>query len=813
MNRLGKKLDGVIQEVMYLRKMRSGRRILAFAMAAVLIAGSSVNAGAAEQRLAGAPDYAAAESGADAGQSDYAAAESSAAAEQPEYTATEGQADAGQSEHAAAKYYAAAGQPDDSITDVLKNVDSVDDLTSAMEDSDMVDMETAGSESDEDAQADPYSLRRVTLFADDVTQSYGASSVICYDKYGYYIFGFDTESDTEAAYYQMVDDYGTDRCALDQVMYAEDLLSDYSDEDPYKAVGWGTTYMGMDKLKSTASKYSVESEVDVAVLDTGVNQANALFTGRINTADSGNCYDSDNSDDYSDSLGHGSHVAGIVADATPDNVKLTILKCFSETGKTSSSVIQKTMMKAIDLGVDVINMSFCFYTISDENRSAIDSLITSAVDQNIVMCVAAGNSNGGGGIMDVDGNSYPADNSDVITVSALKKKSGVSDADKISDSSVEFDSSYSYYGDKIDFSAPGTKVDSAWMNGGYRADSGTSMAAPYVTAAVSYVKMVEPDLTNKQVVDRLSGYSVDLGDKGKDIYYGYGCPYMASYFTDIYGNDDSDDTPPDCKVTGLTNVQDGLKLTWDSVTGADSYRIYRMTAGSIYTCIATVTGGDSHTYTDKCVESGTRYRYAVRAAAGQKLGNIANSKAALYLKQPVYTVKNCNYGINISWNRSAGAYGYKIYRKAPGAAVWSVYKAVPEGVYSYIDQSVADYKKYSYTVKAYNGYFASTYDTAGKAAYRIPDCEIEKLASENAGRMGIWWQPVPGATGYQIEYSRYSDFRVYTAVTLAGQSRDKRLVTGLTSGRYYSVRMRMYKKIGGKAYYGDWSRSRMIKIK
>lgn len=809
-----------------MRKMRSGRRILAFAMAAVLIAGGSVNAGAAEQRLAERTEYTAAkyqtdaeqleysiaESCADAEQSEYAAAESRADAGQSEYAAAESRADAGLSEHAAAEGQAAAEQPDDSIEDVLKNVDSVDDLTAAMEDSDMVDMETASPGSSEGTQTDPYSLKRVTLFADDVTQSYGASSVICYDKYGYYIFGFDTESDTEAAYYQMIDDYGTDRCVLDQVMYADDLLSDYSDEDPYKAVGWGTTYMGMDKLKSTASKYSVEAEVDVAVLDTGVNQANELFTGRINTDNSGNCYDSENPADYSDSLGHGSHVAGIVADATPDNVKLTILKCFSETGKTSSSVIQKTVMKAIDLGVDVINMSFCFYTISDENRAAIDSLITSAVEQNIVMCVAAGNSNGGGGIMDVDGNSYPADSSDVITVSALKKKSGVSDADKISDSSVEFDSSYSYYGDKIDFSAPGTKVDSAWMNGGYRSDSGTSMAAPYVTAAVSYVKMAEPDLTNKQVVDRLAGYSVDLGDKGKDIYYGYGCPYLASYFTDVYGGD-LDDTPADCKVTGLTNVQGGLKLTWDSVAGADSYRIYRMTAGSIYTCVATVSGGDSRTYTDKCVESGTRYRYAVRAVAGQKTGKIANSKAALYLKQPVYTVKNCNYGINISWNRSAGAYGYKIYRKASGALSWSLYKAVPEGVYSYIDQSVADYKKYSYTVKAYNGYFASTYDTAGKAAYRIPDCEIEKLASENAGRMGIWWQPVSGATGYQIEYSRYSDFRVYTAVTLAGESRDKRLVTGLTSGRYYSVRMRMYKKIDGKAYYGDWSRSRMIKIK
>lgn len=743
-----------------MRKMKSERRFFVLVMAAVIMAGGGVRAGAAEQ---------------------------------------------------GSVTQSVDAVMDESIADVLENVDSIDELTFAMEEADMVDMETVGTENHDGTQAEPYSLRRITLFADDVTQSYGASSVVCYDKYDYYVFGFDTESATEAAYYQMVDDYGADRCTLDQMMYADDLLSDYSDEDTYDAVGWGTTYMGMDKLKSTVSKYNVEPEVDVAVLDTGINQANALFTGRINADDSGNCYDSENSGDYSDSLGHGSHVAGIVADATPDNVKLTILKCFSETGKTSSSIIQKTMMKAMDLGVDVINMSFCFYTISDENRAAIDSLIAMAVDRNIVMCVAAGNSNGGGGIMDVEGNSYPADNPTVITVSALKKKSGVSGADKISGGSVEFDSSYSYYGAKIDFSAPGTKIDSAWKNGGFRSDSGTSMAAPYVTAAAAYVRMAEPDLTNAQVLDRLIGYSVDLGDKGKDIYYGYGCPYMADYFADVYGSGDVDDVPADCAVTGLTNVQGGLKLTWDSVAGADSYRVYRMTAGSIYTCVATVMDGRS--YTDKSVESGTRYRYAVRAVAGQKRGKIENSKAALYLKQPVYTVKNCNYGINISWNKSAGAYGYKIYRKAPGALSWSLYKSVPEGVYSYIDQPVADYKEYSYTVKAFNGYFASTYDTVGKSAYRIPDCEIERLASVTPGRMGVWWKAVAGATGYQVEYSRYSDFRVYTAVTLAGGSRDKRMMTGLASGRYYSVRMRMYRKIGGRTYYGDWSKSRMIKIK
>ena len=83
---------------MYLRKMRSGRRILAFAMAAVLIAGGSVNAGAAEQRLAERTEYTAAKYQTDAEQLEYSIAESCADAEQSEYAAAESRADAGQSE-------------------------------------------------------------------------------------------------------------------------------------------------------------------------------------------------------------------------------------------------------------------------------------------------------------------------------------------------------------------------------------------------------------------------------------------------------------------------------------------------------------------------------------------------------------------------------------------------------------------------------------------------------------------------------------------------------------------------------------------
>lgn len=417
----------------------------------------------------------------------------------------------------------------------IENVDSVDELAEAMTGADMVTIEEAEQDyaNDRDGDDSTYQLKRIILFADHADDTYGATDIICYDKYDYYVFGFDTEQNAADAYEKMREDYGDDCCMPDEVMYACDMLADSN--ATYTSVGWGTEYMGMDELKVQTEDYDMDLQVDVAVIDTGINPGNELFKGRIDTKSSKGMYDTENVDDYIDTLGHGSHVAGIIADATPDNVKLTILKCFTDSGTTSCSIIYQGIMEALDLNVDIINMSFCFYGANAgvDTRAAIDKLIDTATSKNIAVCVAAGNLSGGG--LDVQDNSYPADREDVITVSALKKISGVQPEDAVIDkSTVEFDSSYSYYGEKIDFAAPGTSVLSAGAGSTNITKSGTSMATPYITAAAAYVKMAEPELTNEELVARLASFSVDLGETGRDILYGYGCPYMADYFRTIF---------------------------------------------------------------------------------------------------------------------------------------------------------------------------------------------------------------------------------------------------------------------------------------
>lgn len=474
----------------------------------------------------------------------------------------------------------------------VEYVTSVSELRDSMDEADVVnsaDVMDRGADVDAAAMyssesADIYSLRRIILYTDEVPETYGATTVICYDKYDYYVLGYDTEEATKQAYEKLQEEYEPDKCMLDQVIYSEDVLADLDSNsyaaqrnvdamlaasETYKAVSWGTRYMGMDRLKAEVSEYKLDAKVNVAVIDTGVNSSDTLFEGRINEEGSMNCCEGEDRSDYGDNMGHGSHVAGIIADATPDNVQLTIIKCFTSRGATTVSTVQQGIMAALDSGADVINMSFCFYgkNASDNTRSKLDELLKSAKEDGVIMCVAAGNTNStvnNWEISDVEGVSYPADSSDVITVSGLMQKAGTEEtADRISTDAVKFDDSYSYYGNAVDFSAPGTKITSAWKTGtnhGF-STSGTSMAAPHISAAAAYVKLAEPELDSSQLKSRLISYSVDLGTAGKDKYYGYGCPYMADYFANTFGGKHLETKVGTCAVESLGNSKDGLRLS------------------------------------------------------------------------------------------------------------------------------------------------------------------------------------------------------------------------------------------------------------
>ncbi len=67
-------------------------------------------------------------------------------------------------------------------------------------------------------------------------------------------------------------------------------------------------------------------------------------------------------------------------------------------------------------------------------------------------------------------------------------------------------------------------------------------------------------------------------------------------------------------------------------------------------------------------------------------------------------------------------------------------------------------------------------------------------------------------TGYQVMYSRYSNFKSYKYKTVSYKTSYVNF-TGLSSKKYYYVRIRTYKTVGGKRYYSGWSTAKKVKTK
>lgn len=303
----------------------------------------------------------------------------------------------------------------------------------------------------------------------------------------------------------------------DAALGAQATVNDY-----YRSYQW---YLDSINAYSAWDIAKAEGAVTVAVIDSGIDMDHPdLVNNIVAPRDFVNLDDSPD-----DEMGHGTHVAGIVAAQSNNgigtsgvsyNAKVMPLGVFEEVyneskketeWQTNSSIIVDAynyFLRDTDsngkgdlaeqYNLKVINMS-----LGGEGSLSSDSVFANCIDraaaQGIITVCAAGNENS-------DKPYLPADYETCVSVIALKND-GTSKAD------------FSNYGNDKDISAPGSSIFSTVNGGDWDYMSGTSMASPVVAGVAALLYAYDSSLTVDEVKNALYSTATNLGSS---YYFGAG---------------------------------------------------------------------------------------------------------------------------------------------------------------------------------------------------------------------------------------------------------------------------------------------------
>lgn len=280
---------------------------------------------------------------------------------------------------------------------------------------------------------------------------------------------------------------------------AAPLTQEFSDS-------WGVSRIG-GNFAATAG--ITGAGVKVAILDSGIDYNHPdlkdNYKGGYNFA-------YDNNDPFDDGyISHGTHIAGIigarnngtgVVGVAPE-VSLYAVKVLGGMVMGDLSDILAGMEWAISNKMDVVNMSIG----APIDSAAFKDVCDRAYQAGIIVVAASGNTKS-------NSIEFPAAYDSVIAVSSTNQDDSFS--------------SFSNYAPKNELSAPGAAINSTMRGGSYGSMNGTSQSAAHVTgaAAILLAKGVADANNDGRRADDvralLAASAKDLGDPGRDHYFGFG---------------------------------------------------------------------------------------------------------------------------------------------------------------------------------------------------------------------------------------------------------------------------------------------------
>lgn len=374
---------------------------------------------------------------------------------------------------------------------------------------------------------------------------------------------------------------------------------------------------GLNTIQAPAAWNRTHGSVGVviAVLDSGINEANLDLAGKVIARKDF----TGSSSGATDIAGHGTHVAGIAAASTNNVIgvagvgydsRLLNVKVLDDAGRGSVSMLFNGIYWAADNGAHVINMSLSsdrddcstswWEDLFDVGRNELPDSINYAWDRNIVLVGAAGN-NGKNQQL------WPAACPNVVAVA----NTTIGDVKAAS----------SNFGVWVDLAAPGSSIFSTAVPGAAKCQSGlvgqfancsgTSMASPHVAGLAALVRASCDFSLGTDIVARLTSTADAIPGTGSNWQFGRINALRAVCFP----------IPGNARIGAVT--AGSIQLLWtDRTPGETRFEITRQAVGGALTTI--IVPANTTNFVHSGLSVGATIDYRVRACDGLGCSGLSN---------------------------------------------------------------------------------------------------------------------------------------------------------------------------------------------
>lgn len=252
-------------------------------------------------------------------------------------------------------------------------------------------------------------------------------------------------------------------------------------------------------------------------------------------------------------------------------------------------------------------------------------------------------------------------------------------------------------------------------------------------------------------------------------------------------------------VSVTSSTATNVTVKWETVSGANGYKVMRKADGSKTWSTIGTTNSKKLSYTDKKVSCGVKYHYTVRAYRNVSKKPVLGSYNSNGLEimtipdRPVVSVSSANYNkLNVSWSRSNGATGYKVYRKVVNGT-YKLIRNISGGATGFAD-TVECGTEYYYYVTAYvinNKVEYGSFDSEAVKGKAVPQTVKLGSPSTTKGQAKINWSTVPGATGYYV-YSKTGNSGYKLIADVKGGNVKSYTDKNVVSGKKYTYTVKAY---------------------